>query len=194
MVTKSDIDYKNNYFEYLELTLIHSKPMTSTLLNLQNEIRSNAQSVDTTLGRGSNRHLGLVCNTTTHASIPGTAAHIQPGNPGPLVADRTAVQSAHASDLHQEEFHLFREVTNVEHALIQQIVKSIEPKYFSAIHNLVTNKISRTIPAIIEYSLDAYRDISPLQLQDLCNQVESYVFNPHEPIDTIYTEIINKWI
>eukprot|EP00957_Ditylum_brightwellii_P211409 15366140-Ditylum_brightwellii.AAC.1 len=80
MVTKSDLDYKSNYFEYPELTPIHGKLMTSALLNelnLQSEVRSNAQSVGTTLKKGgTNGHLGLVFNTSTYASIPGTTTYV----------------------------------------------------------------------------------------------------------------------
>eukprot|EP00957_Ditylum_brightwellii_P058044 4401828-Ditylum_brightwellii.AAC.1 len=56
---KSNINYKNNYFEYPELTPIHGEPTTAALLNLRSKVRSNAQLVDTTLGGGANRHLGL---------------------------------------------------------------------------------------------------------------------------------------
>eukprot|EP00957_Ditylum_brightwellii_P071328 5422120-Ditylum_brightwellii.AAC.1 len=57
--SKSNTDYKNDYFEYPELTPIDGKPTTAALLNLCSKVRSNAQSVDTTLGGGANGHLGL---------------------------------------------------------------------------------------------------------------------------------------
>jgi len=50
--TTTDIDYKNNYFEYPELTRIHGLPTTTSLIELRDEIRANAQSVITTLGGG----------------------------------------------------------------------------------------------------------------------------------------------
>eukprot|EP00957_Ditylum_brightwellii_P015007 1131172-Ditylum_brightwellii.AAC.1 len=70
---RTNINYKNNFFEYPELTPIHGEPIASTLLNLHSEILSNAQSVDTTLGGGTNSHLGLVCDTATYTGIPGAA-------------------------------------------------------------------------------------------------------------------------
>eukprot|EP00957_Ditylum_brightwellii_P172071 13099855-Ditylum_brightwellii.AAC.1 len=61
------------------------------------------QTLHTTLGGGANGHLGLVCNTSTYASIPGTTAYVPSVNPGPLVAARTAVQIAQARDQHKED-------------------------------------------------------------------------------------------
>ena len=47
-----DVDYKNNQFEYPELTRIIGKPSTATLIVLLKEVRSNASSVHTDLGGG----------------------------------------------------------------------------------------------------------------------------------------------
>eukprot|EP00957_Ditylum_brightwellii_P044837 3401784-Ditylum_brightwellii.AAC.1 len=53
---ESDIDYKNNYFECPEINPIHGKLTTAALLNLFNEVCSNAQLVDYTIGGGANGH------------------------------------------------------------------------------------------------------------------------------------------
>eukprot|EP00957_Ditylum_brightwellii_P179465 13671080-Ditylum_brightwellii.AAC.1 len=62
MASKTDHDYKNNYFEYPELTQIHGKPTMASLPTLRNEIRANSQTVNTILRGGAHDHLGLVCN------------------------------------------------------------------------------------------------------------------------------------
>eukprot|EP00957_Ditylum_brightwellii_P154528 11760234-Ditylum_brightwellii.AAC.1 len=94
---ESDIDYRNNYFKYPELTPIH--------------VRSNTQSVDCTAGGGANGHLGLICDITTYTSIPGTALYVCPANPGPLILPigATQYQIVQAQDQHEEDLHLFRE-------------------------------------------------------------------------------------
>eukprot|EP00957_Ditylum_brightwellii_P140150 10679243-Ditylum_brightwellii.AAC.1 len=121
MMIKQDINYKNNCFEYPELSKNHSELTTSALLILCNEVQSNAQSVDTTLGGGANGHLGLVANTSTHSSIPGMTPFFHPTNPGSLAISGGAMQFqiVHAHDQHKENLCLFREVTNVEGTLIQ---------------------------------------------------------------------------
>eukprot|EP00957_Ditylum_brightwellii_P100618 7669671-Ditylum_brightwellii.AAC.1 len=162
-MTIKDIDYKNNCFKYLESSKIHGELTTSALLTLHNEVHSNAQSINTALGGGSNSHLGLICDASTYASIPGTTAYVCPTHPGPLAlpVPTTQFQIAHACKQHQESLCLFQEVTNIECTLIQQIVKAIDAKDLTAIRNPVTNKISQTILAIFTYLFDAYGDISP---------------------------------
>ena len=73
--TTYDINYKNNVFEYPELTCIHSKPITANILTLRNKICANAQAVTTTVERGANVNLGLVCNAATYANILGIHPH-----------------------------------------------------------------------------------------------------------------------
>eukprot|EP00957_Ditylum_brightwellii_P148275 11289114-Ditylum_brightwellii.AAC.1 len=107
--SRTNINYNNNYFEYPELTLIHGEPTTSTLLSLHSKVRSNAQSGDTMLGGGSNGHLGLVCDATIYANIPGAAAYVHPLNPGQLAVPATASQAqiVHLQDQHEEALCLF---------------------------------------------------------------------------------------
>eukprot|EP00957_Ditylum_brightwellii_P071397 5427941-Ditylum_brightwellii.AAC.2 len=64
---RTNINCKNNYFEYPELRPIHGEPTKSTLLNLHSEIRPSVQLVVTMLGGEANGHLGLVCDATTYA-------------------------------------------------------------------------------------------------------------------------------
>eukprot|EP00957_Ditylum_brightwellii_P118811 9061913-Ditylum_brightwellii.AAC.1 len=70
--TPYDINYKNNVFEYPELTHIHGNPTTANSLTLHNKIQANAQVITTMLGIGATGHLGLVCDSPTYANIPGT--------------------------------------------------------------------------------------------------------------------------
>eukprot|EP00957_Ditylum_brightwellii_P054380 4120126-Ditylum_brightwellii.AAC.1 len=146
-----DIDYKNNCFEFPELSRIQVEPTTSALLILCNRVQSNAQFIDSTLGGGANGHLGLVCDTSTYSSIP--------------------------------------EVNNVERTLIQQLIKAVDAKYLTAICNPATQKITCTIQQIFDYLFDAYGDVSPSQLQELCNSIENISFDPYKPVNTLYTEI-----
>eukprot|EP00957_Ditylum_brightwellii_P075083 5704905-Ditylum_brightwellii.AAC.1 len=109
-----DIDYKNNCFKCPELSKIQGEPTTAALLTLRYEVHSNAQSVSTALGGGANGHLGLVCDASTYASIPGTTSYVCPAHPGPLTLPvmATQFQIAHACEQHQESLCVFPEVTN----------------------------------------------------------------------------------
>ena len=189
---RESIDYKNNIFEYPDLTRIIGEPTTATLITLLNQVRSNAQSVNTSLGGGENGHLGLVCSPETYATlVPGDTPYERPVNPGELQLEgtETQYQIAQRNREHVEATRLFRETLGVERTIIQQIVGAIEPKYLKALRNPLTNKITKTIPEIFEYLFDTYGDVSPQELQMLTKQVESLTFPANEPVDTIFSEI-----
>ena len=70
--TTTDIDYKNNSFEYPELTRIHGLPTTTSLIELRDEIRANAQSVITTLGGCNWGRMGRVRSPMIYATMMGS--------------------------------------------------------------------------------------------------------------------------
>ena len=70
--THQDPDYKNNFFQYPELTRIHGELTTVALLTLRKRVKANALTIFTTLGGGAHGHLGLIVDATTYATIPNT--------------------------------------------------------------------------------------------------------------------------
>eukprot|EP00957_Ditylum_brightwellii_P093119 7089267-Ditylum_brightwellii.AAC.1 len=65
----------------------------------------------------------------------------------------------------------------------------IDAKYLNAIRNIVTNNITWSIPHIFSNLFDTYIDVSSAQIQDLCNCIENFLFDPHKPVNTIFTKI-----
>ena len=191
MSTKNDIDYKNTHFEYPELTRIHGEPTTQNLITLQREIRANALTVHTVLGGGHYGHLGLVCPAATYNTIPNTQPYQRPVAPGPLepVQGATQFQIQQPRETHAEATRLFREVLAVERTLIQQIVAAVDAKFLKALRDPVTNKITRTIPEILSHLFNAYGHVTPTELYELKQKVETMQFSPQEPVDTLITEI-----
>ena len=134
--TTDDIDYKNNYFEYPELTRIHGLPTTTSLIELRDEIRANAQSVITTLGGGNWGHMGLVCSPMMYATMMGSRLYIHPVNPGPFEVQDINIGPAEVTEQKaawDEQTRLYREVNGVERNLKQQIVSAMDRKYLRAL-------------------------------------------------------------
>ena len=107
----SDVDFKNNIFEYPDLTRIIGEPMTTALLTLKNEVKANAQAVHTALGGSEHGHLGLVCSPATYATlVPGNTPYIKQYNPGRLIIEgiETQYQIAQRRDEHSEALRLFK--------------------------------------------------------------------------------------
>ena len=113
------------------------------LHNLRNKIKANTKSVYSDLRGGGHGYPCLVITDLQFTLISPTI-FVYPTHPGPLIVpDRT---TDHAKPniriLHTEEVNLFREVTGVEKALVQQIFGTVEESYLANIRNRTTNSIS----------------------------------------------------
>ena len=92
-------------------------------------MRANASSVDTDLGGGYHRYLGLVLTDAGYARINlTTAAFAYPKFPQPLViADiATAAEDMQKRETHTEQRRIYRKCKNLEKALLCQTHKAIE--------------------------------------------------------------------
>lgn len=183
-------DFKSTHFAHRELTRIIGEPSLASLLTIRQEIKANAQTVHSSLGGGAHGHLGLVLTQQVYATIPGGEDYIRPNLPV-LEVLQADTQFILAEKRHQFAIDMqsFRETNAVERAIIQQIITAVEPKYLKAIKSKATGNITKTIPQILLHLFDTYGDITPKQLSDLKSNVEDMVFDPTEPVDTIFTEL-----
>ena len=189
--TRIEPDYKNQFFQHPELTRIQGEPTTQGLITLQNEVKTNAMTVHTTLGGGQHGHLGLVLSPTDYAAIPNTQPYVRPAYPGALNIPNAATQYQIAilRDTHYEEMRLFNEVTAVERTLLQQIVATVEPSYLKALRDSDTQRLEKTISEVLSYLLDTYGDVTIEELSQLQRRLEGLTFSTSEPVDTIFGEV-----
>ena len=113
MTPINDIDYKNNVFEFPDLSRIVGKPNTVTLITLLNEVKSNAMSVHSDLGGGENGHLGLVVSPATYQTlVPDGVPYRRLVNPGRFVIEgrETQHQITQRRAEHAERVQVFKEV------------------------------------------------------------------------------------
>ena len=145
-------NYRENNFEYPDLTPIDGTPTFNTLQQLIREIKANAMSVHSNLGGGASGHLGLVINQLEYSFIS-PIFFIRPNHPGrlniPLNANRD-MQEAYIRQ-HTELLRIFHKVYGVERALIQQLTKAVQPCYQSALRNRTTGQITGNLLEIITY-------------------------------------------
>ena len=185
-------DYKNQFFQYPELTKIQDEPETQSLIVIRNEVKANAMTVHTILGGGAYGHLGLVLTPAQYAQVPNSAPYEKPEHPGVYqVAPGTQFQIIAHENEHHEAIRLFREVQSIELTLVQQIVAAIEPKYLLALRDRTTNKIENNIAEIFSHLFDTYGDITTEDLTSFRTRLEGLRYPANEPIDTIFTEVEN---
>ena len=75
-------DYVTKYFKYKQLDRIHGKPTVESILLPFRQIKPNAHTVCTTLGKEQLIYLALVISPTVYIIIPGTAELIRPTDSG----------------------------------------------------------------------------------------------------------------
>jgi hypothetical protein len=187
MSSLSTVNYRDNLFEYPELTKIHGEPTYESLKILQNELKTNSQTVHTVLGGANHGYLGIVLSPAQYAMISPVAFE-EPEHPGPLVipANVTQQRLATLQSLHAKAVRLFREYTGFKKALIQQIVKALDPQYLAALRNRQTNAITANVNQILQFLFQAYGKVSPQLLHAEEENVKAHIYNPNHPIDIIF--------
>ena len=69
-MVSSDINYRETYFEFPELTKLQGEPNSESLLyKLHNELKANAQAVYSNLSDGNHGHLALVLSDAQYALL-----------------------------------------------------------------------------------------------------------------------------
>ena len=71
-MTTGAVDYASSYFKYKTPTPIQGTPPNKALKRLKQELRANASSVESDLGGGDHRYLGLVLMDVEYAKISNT--------------------------------------------------------------------------------------------------------------------------
>ena len=115
------INYKSTLFYKSNLTPIHGESTFKTLHNIRNKIKANAKSIYSNIGGEAHGHLGLVLTDAQYVLILSTP-FVYLTHPGPIIIlyRTTAHMNSNMPIVHTEEVRLFREVTEVEQALVQQ--------------------------------------------------------------------------
>ena len=176
--TNTDIDCKNNMFEYHDIIWTIGKPISASLLTLTKEVHANASSVHSDLGGREDGHLGLVNTPEVYTILaPEAEAYIQLENSSRLQLDNgwSQYQIVQQRNEYVEATRVFREVLAVDRALQQQIVAAIEPKYLQALCRPDTNKINRKqFPRILIPAPDIQRCYSPRSVQIVSKSGKHY--------------------
>jgi hypothetical protein len=68
-MVSSGINYRETYFEFLELTKLQGEPNAESLYKLRNELKANAQAVTSSLSDKAHGHLALVLSDTQYALL-----------------------------------------------------------------------------------------------------------------------------
>jgi hypothetical protein len=190
MTTSSGTNYRELYFEFTDLTKVQGEPDSESLYRLRNELKANAQSVYSNLSDGLHGHLGLVLPPTQYALIT-NVPFVRPTHPGLLAIPpgTTAPMIAVMKDAHTEQLRLFKEVTGVEKALIQQMVRAIDPPYLAALRDRASNSLRGTVSQVLEHLNTVYGRVSPQMLENREQELRTMLYNAKFPIDMVFNAV-----
>ena len=192
MSQTTEIDFKSTYFHHPELTRITGEPTYDTLFTMIRDIRENAHSVPSTLGRGKHGFLGLVMQEVGYKAISGDVAFDLPSFLTNLVevTGATQFQILEARKIYDSAVNLCHECTLIQRVLIQQILEAIEDEYLSPFVDETTGLITSNIRDFLLDLVETYGDISPTRLDEKRQEVISMEYEDHtKPIDVIFTAI-----
>lgn len=169
-----------------------NRPTYPSLLKIQNELNTNAASIDTTQGTGIHGLLVLTMPTAefltmvgfNNADPPVQIQHAAPINPGALPPDSTAaVARTHAENLfHHQTYH------STDKALKKMLLAACPDIYLSAIKNPRTGYATVTTLQMMNHLWATYGEIKPEDLdQNLITMATQW--HPSSPLETLYLQI-----
>ena len=105
-----------------------------------------------------------------------------------VIPDRTTSHANYNMRIaHTKEVRLFREVTGVGKALIQQIVGTVEEDYMMDIRNRIINSINNTVTGALKHLQDKYGQLMPHELLEREYIVKKTIYSPRDPIATVFS-------
>ena len=166
MTTSTNIDYVKTNFEYPVLTKITGQPTFDALRTVKNELKANAASVPSDLGRGANGHLGLVLTPAEYVNISPNP-YVRPVHPGPLVlpAGLPNYQQQIQRELHQENIRIFQEAENVHNTLLKQLSQALPEYYLKGFCDPHSNTFTTPLSQILTSLFTNYGVITPEELR-----------------------------
>lgn len=185
-------NYRQEFFEYTDLTPVIGQPNFESLNKLKNELKSNAQSVPCVLGGGNHGFLGLVLSQAEYQAIVPGANFVPEPHPGNLVipAGTSNVQARVLESNYNNQMKLHDQCVAIEKALKQQISKAIHKDWLDPLRNPVTNAIDHNIPHILAFLFNAHGDVSATAVARREDELKQMQYDPAtEPIDKIFTAV-----
>ena len=130
------------------------------LHKLRNEIKANAKSVYPNLRGGAHGHISLLTTYEKYFLILNTP-FIKPNHPGSIIImyGTNFHMKSNMRITHNEEVRLFRKVTGVKQALIQNTLSTVEEDYLENIRNRTMNSINDTMGNLLTHMQENYRQL-----------------------------------
>ena len=189
--TQTDIDKIIAQFEKRQCTPIQDRPTFKTLIQLKNELKTNAGSIKTTLGGGAHGHLGLVVTPQEYAKICPTTPFIKPQSPGTLTITREMnnYDQIRTKQDWENRLRLYDLTNNVEKAIINHLSSALPEVYVQIHRNTVTNTITDNLHQVLQSLFDRYGLVTADELEEVEAEFARYQHDITQPLVVIWNKI-----
>ena len=186
----SQVNYRENYFQHPTLTKIPGDPTYTSLAQLEKECKANAKSVRSTLGGGSQGHLGLVSSVAAYERVVPGVPFVRPVLPVMAdMTDRTAAVIAAATAAYNTQLDDFKICNLIERTIIQQINTALDADCLADLIDDATGLLDGTVPVILASLFATYGAITPQTLATAKQKLEETTYNHARPIANLFTKI-----
>ena len=127
---------------------------------------------------------------TTLAPNTSYTAPIDPGLLPPMAANLAVVTRETRKTAHEEARRIYNKHTNMDDALIVQLIDSVDNNYFSEVRNKYTGYLGITTRDLIDHLLDRYDKITPADIEE-CKVRMNEPIDSSQPIDLFFQRINN---
>ena len=189
--TQTDIDKIIAQFEKAQCTPILERPTFRTLIQLKNELKTNAGSIKTTLGGRAHGHLGLILTPQEYAGICPTTPFIKPNTPGELqiTQDMTNYDQIRHKQEWEQRLRLYDLTNNVEKALINQLSSALPEVYVKIHRNRVTNTITDPLHQVLQSLFDRYGQVTSDELEEIEMEFTKYQHDITLPLVVLWDKV-----
>jgi hypothetical protein len=183
-MSESNPNYRETYFQHPTLTKINGDPTYTGLAKLEREIKANGKSVPSTLGGGSQGHLGLVSSPESYDRVSPGVPFTRPVLPVlPDLSNSSEKQIRVASEAHAAKLQEFQTCNILERTIIQQVNTAVDPDCLADLIDDETGLLEGPVHNIMKHLFETYGAITPQTLTSAKAALETTTYNHAKPID-----------
>ena len=174
------------------LTPIVGRPNNSTLQVLQQQLYQNARAIPSSLGGGSNGHLGLIMTPAKYLTRPNAVAVAVPTSPGLLPAPPRGLEILAVNELkrvYDNRLVVFQLYQSVRTALINQITTAVEHTYLQALCDVDFGFHDVHPYQLLAHLQTTYGVLTGLEIEQNRARL-SEAWDPTTPIETLWARIV----
>jgi hypothetical protein len=145
-------------FPHPVLPTVQGEPDYQTIHATRKFLQANSRAIETHLGGGTLRHLGLIISEASYAMIApktdaGPTLWTTPPAPGraPANTNGTAAQISAARHIWEEDVQTYRMYTSVQQALKKKIISVFEPMYLDILNDNMVGYANTTARDMLDH-------------------------------------------